>query len=212
MDADQEEFKLADCYLMTFDPNADPTYDKTLADKAIGLRSPETHTEFKYSMRYAGVSSSATMADKCRCFRFKNIDYDKHPARWKIDVIHLTDEQEDRIMVVALQMAGLLDREFDFDHRRHSVISILYDHIQAFKVNSYGTIWYGKDALKYDLIGVSISFISTRRIWRPHTKWVWCSESAVMLIQVAYSDFNGPADEQTPSSARKSWRKYSNAA
>ena len=190
-----------DCYLMTFNPKADPSYKLSKSDRLIMLRSKETHTEFRFSPRYRGVSASATMADKCRCFRFKMIDYKKHPLRWKIDVVHLTDSQEDDVFREAVKMAGLENMPMSF-------------HIYL-KFMDVGGVIFGKNALKYDLAGVSISFIIPKwRLWRPHKDWVFCSESCCILLKVAFDDFipEKKCDEQTPSSLRKEWRKYNHAA
>jgi len=186
---------MADCYIRTFDTNADPTYQKRTSDRLIGLRSKFSHTEFEFSARYRGISASATMADDCHCFRLKMIDYTKHPKRWKKQVVHLTDEQEDMIFAEACRMAGL----------------------PLFSLNTvcqfeYGEIFYGNKALKYDLIGVSFSFILPKwRIWRPHERWVFCSESVCILLKSVFDDFipDKKCDEQSPEKLYYAWQDYS---
>lgn len=179
-----------DCYLMTFDPNADATYTKTTADRLIGLRSKYTHSEFQFSQRYNCISASATMADLCRCFRFKNIDYSKHPARWKRLPVALNNDQEDAILELAMDMAD-------------------YHDPQILNNCSIGEIYYGPKALKYDLLGVSFSFILPKlRIWRPHYKWVWCSEACCLMLQQVFPSFNGRADEQSPESLLDEWAYF----
>ena len=203
---------MADCYLKTFDPLADPTYVLTKSDRLIMLRSDETHSEFQFSSRYGRVSASATMADECRCFRFKKIDYEKHPLRWHTDIVKLTDEQEDRIMFAALHMAGLI-RPINLDKYPNLGHLALDQYAVTFNGAYNAQIWFGSKALKYDLAGVSISFIIPKwRIWRPHERWVWCSESITILLKVAFTGFKCRADEQTPSTLRANWRKFKDAA
>jgi hypothetical protein len=183
---------MATCVLMSFDPNGDPSYKKSNADRLIGLRSSETHSEFQFSARYGGVSASATMADDCHCFRFKNIDYTKHLRRWKAVYVYLTDEQEDAVMLEACKMAGLPP--------------LLICAEQSFSDMEPNQMFYREGALKYDLLGVSFSFVSPKwRIWRPHDKWVWCSEAVAILLRVADPDFDVRPDEQTPQSLRENW-------
>lgn len=187
---------MADCFIRTFDPDNDPDYVLTKTDILIQLRSDFTHSEFQFSARYRGVSASATMQDDCRCFRFKMIDYNKHPLRWKTQIVPLTDEQEDAIMQTAMKMAGLLG-------------NLTAAHIVFSESATMGQIFKGPNALKYDLIGVSLSFILPKwRVVRPHKRWVWCSEGVTILLQVVYYDFNGRADEQSPETLFYEWSKY----
>lgn len=91
-------------------------YIPTAIDKLIMWRSKlHTHTEFEYSAKYNNISFSATMADKARCCRFKQIDYTEHPERWDTIEVYLTDEEEDlvykeakRIEFAAYDLIGLL--------------------------------------------------------------------------------------------------------
>jgi hypothetical protein len=188
------------CAIMSFNPHTDPTYKKTKSDRLINLRSVLTHSEFRFSMRYGGISVSATMADDCRCFRFKMIDYDKHPKRWVASIVTLTYEEEDAIFMEALKMAG-----YEPWYAPHMKMNIKY--------SCTGQIFYNKGALKYDLAGVSFSFIIPKwRLWRPHEEWVWCSESVTMLLQVVFKDFDVRADEQSPDDLVLNWGVYRSAA
>jgi len=181
---------MANCNLRTFDPSIDPSYKKTTADRLIGLRSKFFHSEFEFSGRYCGVSVSATMADSCRCVRFKKIDYEKHPTRWRKQTVPLSHEQEAEVFGAASKMAG---------------VSRL-DAMRFTKTASAGDILFDKTALRYDLPGVALSFVLPKwRIWRPHEKWVWCSEFCCLLIQVAFPAFDGRADENTPEDLYLKW-------
>ncbi len=88
---------MADCIVWTYDAIAAKADGKPLSfvDRLIMFRSkPYTHTEFQFSERFDNVSFSATMKDKARCCRFKDIKY-THPQRWKKHIIPMSDTEED---------------------------------------------------------------------------------------------------------------------
>lgn len=204
---------MADCLLRIFDPKGDPDYKITASDRAIMLRSNKTHAEFQFSIRYNFVSASATMRDDCNCYRLKMIDYNKHLLRWKTYIVHLTDEQEDLIMMNSLEMAGEIRK---IDYVRYSDLCDMIRHNYMLKFNRahYGDIFCDKEhALKYDFCGVAFSFILPKwRVWRPHEEWVWCSEAVTLMLQVAYKDFGGRADENSPEDLEEKWVKYAKSA
>ena len=175
----------------TFDPDGDPTYKKTWIDRAIQLRSQETHTETQYSGRYGGVSSSATRADGCKSQRFKYIDgYIRHPKRWKSIVIPCTDEQEDLMFEYDCKMA---------DRTRSDV-----EHEIGFGFTSFGP-----NALKYDTLGVILCNISHRRILRSSDKLVWCTESRIMSLLKAFPDLTDKhPDEFRPDNGHELVKNY----
>lgn len=191
------------CYIRTH--NATNQYldggGISLSSRIIGIKSRAIingrenildHTEFQFSERYDGISVSATMRDNCRCVRFKLINYDKHPSRWLTQVVVLTDEQEDLIFKEACSKAD-----------ENIIVGTLVK-----KYNIQGACLYGPKAMKYDLIGVVICNINHRRIIPGGKNRVWCTEFVVMLIKLAYPEFNGHPDTQRPDTLYKEWEKY----
>lgn len=200
---------MATCHLMSFHPAGDPSYEikRFSPEWWIQRRSDLTHSEFQFSERYNYISVSATMRDDCSCFRFKMIIYDKHPDRWLMDPVELTDEQEDQIMLQALKMAGLIDKICSYKPCYNKTLKKFFNIFYYARIND---IFYreGK-ALKYDKVGVVLcNVVVSMRIIRGHAVWVWCSEGVTILLQVAYPEFNGKADTQTPQTLRKEWLKF----
>jgi hypothetical protein len=144
-------------------------------DRLIGLRSDLTHTEIQFTDRYGNISFSATMADDCRCARFKMIGY-SHPERWLTVLVPVTAEQEALIFAKACEMADV------------DILEDLFTKEISYEVDSGGVCFYGNNALKYDLQGVSLSFISKWRVWRPHDKWVWCTEACFIAMMAGFLD------------------------
>ncbi len=163
----------------SFDSKADPTYKETTADWLIGWRSYLKHTEIEFPDIYGNISFSATMADGCKCARFKMIDYTKHPKRWKTILIPVTREQCYFIFTEACKMADCQDIGWSYAE------GVFYADQKAIKTDD---ILYGPNALKYDLLAVSFSFISKRTIWRPDKTKVFCTESVFILLQIAFPD------------------------
>lgn len=148
---------------------------KALAvQKVIGLRSYHDHTEKQLSERYGGISCSATMMDGCKCFRFKMIGY-SHPEFWDSVRLWVTDEQEDAMFAEACRMADLRGRKW-------------LDGAIKYKGKIDNLRYYGPNALKYDLMAVSFSFISKRTWWRPSKTKVFCTESVFILLLIAFPD------------------------
>lgn len=171
--------------------------------KAIQFRSDSIHNEYQFSKRYGGISCSATMMDGVKGFRFKMIGY-SHPEYWDSVRLWVTDELEDAIFADALKMAGF-DRGMDYPD---------------LLLNMFDGIAYGPNALKYDLLAVSFSFISKRTIWRPDKTKVFCTEAVYILLLIAFPDilcFGEPrgsfkttllADQLTPSMGDMIVRDY----
>jgi len=74
--------------------------------KIILLRSPVyLHTELQFSEQFRNVSVSATMQDKCKCVRFKNISYST-PV-WDTIDLDISHRDEQDIFHWCLDKAGL---------------------------------------------------------------------------------------------------------
>lgn len=190
---------MADMIYRTFDPDADPTYKKTWTDRLIQIKSRYTHTEIQYSDRYGGISASATMADGCNCFRFKMIDYTKHPLRWKSVIIPCTDEQEDLMFAEDCRMAGFSLAWCD------NFINNFTDTVD------FDCYVYGRNAMKYDKWGVIFCNISHRRILRSSDKLVWCTESRIMALLKAFPDLTARhPDEYRPNNGHELVKGYFN--
>lgn len=167
----------------SFDSEADPTYKSTVSDWFIGWRSYLKHTEIEFPEIYGCISFSATNADGCKCARFKMIDYTRHPKRWKTVLIPVTREQCDLMFAEACRMADLIPHKAAASFGSES----LGWYIPVSRISPYNT-YYGPNALKYDLLAVSFSFISKRTIWRPDKNKVFCTESVFILLLIAFPD------------------------
>jgi len=179
----------------TFDPDGDPTYKKTWTDRAIQLRSQETHTETQYSPRYSNVSASATLADGCGCQRFKMIDYTKHPKRWKTIRIPCTKEQEDLM--------------FDFDCKMADYPNWANKRASGQYRWKPRRCYWGHNAKKYDRLGVVLCNISHRRILGSSDKLVWCTESRIMSVLQAFPDLTDKhPDTFRPDNGHKLIQEY----
>ena len=166
----------------SYDPIMAALYGKkpSKTDRLIGWRSDLSHTELRFSERYGRISFSATMADKCRCARFKMIGY-SHPERWRTVRFWVTDEQEDAMFAKACKMA---------DCKWLETAVVIED-----------VCYYGPNALKYDLLAVSFSFISKRTIWRPDKTKVFCTEAVFILLLIPFPDilsFKWPLAAENP--------------
>jgi len=190
---------MADIIYRTFDPDADPAYKKTWTDRLIQIKSRYTHTEIQYSDRYGGISASATMADGCNCFRFKMIDYTKHPLRWKSVIIPCTDEQEDLIWDEDCRMAGM---------DNHAETSMMIDVAHG-DAEYFEPCFFGPNAMKYDKWGVIFCNISHRRIIGSSDKLVWCTESRIMTPLKVYPDLTDKhPDEFRPDNGHRLIEEY----
>ena len=144
----------------------------TWIDRMIGMRSDLAHTEIQFSDRYGGISFSATMADDCKCARFKMISY-SHPERWLTTELSVSDEQEDAVFKKCCEMAGM--------------------HCPTMKVEAevgaaLGELFFGPNALKYDLAQVSFGFISKLRIKKGDKRKVFCTESCFIALMEAWPE------------------------
>jgi hypothetical protein len=151
----------------------------TRTQKLIGLRSNGLHTEWRFTDRYGKISWSATLQDGCGCCRFKAINY-THPYRQSRVYVPVTAEQEAVLFAEACRMADFPEDAIDFTSDKVA--------------NCPTPIFYGEDAIKYDKAGVSLSFISKRRIWNPHNKRVWCNEACGLLALKVWPDVFGIGD------------------
>ena len=142
----------------------------TWIDRMIGMRSDLAHTEIQFSDRYGGISFSATMADGCKCARFKMIGY-SHPERWLTTELSVSDEQEDAVFKKCCEMAGM--------------------HCPTMKVEAevgaaLGELFFGPNALKYDLAQVSFGFISKLRIKKGDKRKVFCTKACFIALMEAW--------------------------
>jgi len=150
----------------------------TWTEKAIRLRSKLVHMELQFSDRYGSISFSATKADGCNCARFKMIQY-THAYRWSTILIPVTAEQEARLFAKACEMADIQAKDYAELRMRPDFIGC----------------YYGPDAIKYDIAGVSLSFISKRRWWNPSNERNWCNETVGLLVMVVWPDIFIVEDE-----------------
>ena len=103
------ENKMSDCYIKSYNLVRAAIFGKkpTFVQWLISQRStPHVHDEFQFSARYDNVSFSATMMDKAKCVRPKQITY-SHPERWDTVIISMTDEEEDLAWAEAKRLEGM---------------------------------------------------------------------------------------------------------
>ena len=162
----------------SYNPTLARLYGKkpSRTDRLIQHRSELTHTEIQFSDRYGGISFSATMADDCKCARFKMIAY-SHPERWCTTELEMTDEQEDAVFEKCCEMA-------DIDRECLEVWLLGCDD----SMPADGYLHYGDDALKYDLNAVRFSFITKLNLWRGHEKKVFCTESCFIALMEVWPE------------------------
>jgi len=133
-------------------------YELTLIDKMIMLRSPiHTHTEIQHSDRYGGNSFSATMADDCKCCRFKLIGY-SHPEFWDTVLIPCTAEQEALVWAENCRMA-------DMSTNTPSIWGVIPN-----------AVYYGVGAMEYDLMGL-LSFATKFDVIKYDKDKRWCTRA-----------------------------------
>ncbi len=156
------------CILQTYDPVA--ARKMTFTDRIIRLRSYHTHSEYQFSERYGHISFSATLRDGCKCARFKQIDYTKHPKRWKSIIIPMTDLEEDYAWQVACEMADM----------NNTMVSLMLD---AGKTN---VCFFGHNAIPYDIWGMGCHISATLKWWQPNPKKTWCSKAVSKLLFAAF--------------------------
>jgi hypothetical protein len=143
-------------------------------DNLIKMRSEFTHTEIQFSERYGGISFSATMADSCRCARFKMIGY-THPERWLTTSLCVSDELEDAVWSKCCEMADLDPMFYELRRTMRRVIA-------------KDELFFNTNALKYDLAQVSLGFISKWRIKRGNKTKVFCTESCFIALMEAWPE------------------------
>jgi len=136
------------------------------------LRSEGVHSEYRFSKRYKQVSFSCTNADGAKCCRFKMIAY-SNMVRWDEDVITCTDEQEDISLDVACRLADVS-------------LSQLTGWLETAKP---GDLLYGADAVKYDLTGTALSYISHLDIYPSHPIKKRCCEAVANIMIPAHHWF-----------------------
>lgn len=134
-------------------------------DRFINFHSKLTHTEEQFGLRYKYVSFSNTMADDCRCCRFKMIMY-SHPIRWNTVESFPTDHREDMMWAKACQLADLP-----------------IDWLEDANLMP-NTCFYGDKAIKYDLIGLA----SHKGIGSPDEVKMWCTEAVYVVKLVGWPD------------------------
>jgi hypothetical protein len=129
------------------------------------LRSGGVHSEYRFSARYKGVSFSCTNADKAKCCRFKMIEY-SNPEYWDTDPVCATEIKEDDRLIQALRLADVTLKQFDW----------WLNHAQP------GDLIYGPNAVKYDLAGTALSYISHLDIYPSHPLKKRCCEAVANII------------------------------
>jgi hypothetical protein len=165
-----EEIIMADMELKSFNAIRAKMFGKELTgvDKVTLTRSsPQNHSEGKFSARYQNISFSATMQDHCNCARFKMIDY-SHPEYWETVVIPMTDAEEDSAWSEACSLSDMP-----------------IDWLSTYATDVVG-IYYGQNAIPYDLIGV-LSRATALNIIKPDPNKIWCSEAVNMTFVAAKS-------------------------
>ena len=197
---------MSTCYIRSFDPVADKSYKKTLIDRLIMIKSELTHSEFQFSHRYGGISVSATGADKCWCVRFKFIDYEKHPKRWKRQAVPLTDAQEDWLFELACIYAGIVE---DVRFKEFVVYSILQGSLDLPRnITCQDECFFTDYAWDYDTFGVIVCNISHRRILPGASHKVWCSEFVAILLKEVWHDFVTHPDSLRPDNLYERWEEF----
>lgn len=129
------------------------------------LRSKGVHSEYRFSARYKRVSFSCTNADGAKCCRFKMIEY-TNPEHWDTDPVRATEIKEDDRLVQALRLADLTLKQFDW----------WINHAQT------GELIYGPNAVKYDLTGTALSYISHLDVYPSHPTKKRCCEAVANII------------------------------
>jgi hypothetical protein len=147
-----------------------------LTEEAIQLRSELTHSELQFSDRYGGISFSATMADDCKCARFKMIGY-SHPERWLSTELEMTDTQEDLVFAKCCEMADI----GKMVNYRTPLKNVLF-------MDMGKGCYHGPNALPYDLTAVSVSFITKWNIWHGSAKKVFCTEACFVALMEAWPE------------------------
>jgi len=161
----------------SYNPTLARLYGKkpSRTDRLIQHRSELTHTEIQFSDRYGGISFSATMADDCKCARFKMIAY-SHPERWCTTELEMTDEQEDAVFKKCCEMADIKSK-LCWDAK-----GFIEDAAKT------GYCFKGPNALKYDLNAVRFSFITKWNLWRGHENRVFCTESCFIALMEVWPE------------------------
>ncbi len=86
----------------------------TFAEKLVHLRCKNyVHSELVFSDGMSFSSSIRKVNGKAEGVRFRRIDYRKHPERWRIDTLAISDEAESRIRFRA-EVLRDLDLGYDF--------------------------------------------------------------------------------------------------
>ena len=185
------------------DKDYHPDWKQWVSDHLIGIRSkivvPDyitseektyiaTHSELQFSIRKMCLSVSATGRDRCRCVRFKRIDYGRRPARWFPVYLYVTDEQEDQMFAQAC-----IDADTPY---LEDIVSGVLDSVPP-----RGAIFYGNNALPYDYRRVVTANLFETRIIPGMEDAVWCSEEVILLLKIGWFPISEPADTFRPDMA-----------
>ncbi len=162
-----------DNYLLSYNAKRAAIFGKPLTkmDRLILLRSRWwTHSEYQFSERYGGYCWSATLRDNAKCVRFKSISIKRHPERWDLTRIPMTDLEEDHAWQIACIMADL---PIDW-----------LQYPQDFAFFKEGGCYYGNNPVKYDVWGQGCH--ATRlKLWKPNEAKTWCSKAVARPIFAA---------------------------
>jgi len=158
----------------------------SIVRELIARRSyPYVHSEIQFGERYGYISFSATMEDKAKGCRFKDIGYSS--GYWAFHNIPVTKEKEDLCFLRAMCLAGL-------SCSAQEVIDTCKDNVAV----------YGKTAKKYDLLGL-LSFATPLEVIVPNRDRYWCSEACATVIQAGVS-FNVQPDRLHPTELHRQAR------
>lgn len=155
----------------------------------INLIDDNTHSEFRYSSAYKGVSFSCTNADGAGCCRFKMIQYSHGLMYWDIDPVPCDAAGELKRILEACRMADVSISQLE----------------EWLKTAEYGDVLYGPESIKYDHIGTALSFISRLEIVKSSKTRQRCCE-AVGRVILASDQLEIDPEQITPGDLRRAVR------
>jgi len=163
--------------------------DFSLVSWLINQVSDDTHSELQFDKLWNCVSFSCTNADGAGCCRFKMIGYSNGLAYWDRDEIPCTPEKQLQRIVKACELADVSLKQLQ----------------NWLKTAKHGDLLYGKNAVKYDLIGTALSFISRLDIVKSSRTKMRCNEACTVVIQASDALEIDP-ETSTPSDLRQAVR------
>lgn len=151
----------------------------------INIKSKGLHTAIQFSDRHGGISTTATMMGGFNCDQFIDSKY-THPYRQSRVYIPCTDYQEDLVFRKSCEMANVPSTDL-WSHLVQEPNQIISEGYTSW-VSNYSRCYFGPNAIPYDTLGVSLSFISRCKIWNPSPKKNWCNESCAIKLLAAWPD------------------------